>query len=543
MNLSKRLFLVVTANLIMALLVAGVGYWAISSLVGTIHEIESTNAALSNHLQGDMMHDALRSDVLKSLYAKLANDDRIGTQAEIESDLKEHIETFREMLNANAKLNLDAKLKAKISAALPALEEYLQLSEQITKLAFQDYDAAYALLPKFNESFSVLEERLGVLSDDISAVVDLARRNAVSIEYKANTYIFWTIFFAVLIGFGLMFLANRSITAVLKGTVVNLLNTSRELTASAGQVASSSQSLAQGATEQAASLEETAASLEHISSASKQNATNSQEAYQLSVQVKSASEQSVAAMQEMVKAIHAIKASADETAQIVKTIDEIAFQTNLLALNAAVEAARAGDAGKGFAVVAEEVRNLAQRSANAAKETAEKLNRSKEFADNGVRVTDDVAKSLKQIESNSNKSAEIVKEIAAASKEQSQGINQVNIAVAELDKVTQQNAAAAEESSAASEELTAQAHVLNDVIGGLSQLVYSHNSAKPVNVSKKQVKSAESNQMKPTISSQASTTKANLISKNNTNSNGKDSLIHLNAGQIIPLDDNDFQGF
>jgi hypothetical protein len=268
----------------------------------------------------------------------------------------------------------------------------------------------------------------------------------------------------------------RAISKPVERIIVSLRRGSTELRSSATQVAASSQSLAQGATEQASSLQESASSLEEIAAASKQNADHSDQAHLISDKVRQVSTDGTQHMQQMQVAILAINQAADETAKIVKIIDEIAFQTNLLALNAAVEAARAGDAGKGFAVVAEEVRNLAQRSAAAAKETGEKIRKSKELADNGVKVTDEVSKALDAIRQNSEKSADLIREIAAASKEQSSGVGHITVAVNELDKVTQQNSAAAEQSSAAAEELTAQANMLDGVVHDLAQVVYGERS-------------------------------------------------------------------
>jgi len=257
--------------------------------------------------------------------------------------------------------------------------------------------------------------------------------------------------------------------------VVSLLSEGAEQVASAAeQVASASQSLAEGATEQAAGFEETSSSLEEMASMTRLNADNAQQANALSSEARNSATTGTQAVSRMNTAIQQIQKSSDETAKIIKVIDEIAFQTNLLALNAAVEAARAGEAGKGFAVVAEEVRNLAMRSAEAAKNTANMIEESVKNAKNGVGIANEVTKVLDEIARNIGKATDLVSEIAAASQEQAQGIEQVNTAVAQMDKVTQQNSANAEESASASEELTSQAESMNTVVGQLVALVGGH---------------------------------------------------------------------
>ncbi|HBC74369.1 MAG: hypothetical protein A2008_03875 [Candidatus Wallbacteria bacterium GWC2_49_35] len=236
------------------------------------------------------------------------------------------------------------------------------------------------------------------------------------------------------------------------------------VSSSSSQISKGSQALAQGASEQASALEEVSSSLHQMNSMAKQNAANAKEGQNLTISARTSTERGVDSMKKMSVAINLIKDSSNNTAKILKTIDEIAFQTNLLALNAAVEAARAGDAGKGFAVVADEVRNLAMRSAEAAKNTARMIEESVKHANNGVHINEEVMKNLDEINGQVRKVNEFMSEISAASEQQSEGINQINSAVAQMNQVTQQNAAYSEESASASQELTYQADQMKNMI-------------------------------------------------------------------------------
>jgi methyl-accepting chemotaxis protein len=237
-----------------------------------------------------------------------------------------------------------------------------------------------------------------------------------------------------------------------------------QVSSGSSQVSSSSQALAQSSNEAASSLEEITSSMQELASQTKQNAENATQANNLALNARTSAEKGAGQMKEMDTAMKEISESSANVSKIMKVIDEIAFQTNLLALNAAVEAARAGKHGKGFTVVAEEVRNLAQRSAKAAKETAELIEGSIKKTEAGTRISEDTSKSLGEIVVGATKVTDLIGEIASASKEQTLGIGQINQGLTQMDQVTQQNSASAEESASASEELSGQAVQLKQMI-------------------------------------------------------------------------------
>jgi len=321
------------------------------------------------------------------------------------------------------------------------------------------------------ESFGVAEKLLNRLVEINRQIASDTTKTSVAQSKFLNVLSSTSSVIGVCLAIALGIIIGRRITKALQNIVASLSTGAEQVASAAGQVSAASQSLAEGATEQAAGLEETSSSLEEMSSMTKQNADNAQQANTLAAETRNTANNGSEAMNRMSSAIKDIQKSADETAKIIKVIDEIAFQTNLLALNAAVEAARAGEAGKGFAVVAEEVRNLAMRSAEAAKNTANMIEESVKNAKNGVDIATEVGKVLEEIVQSIGKTTDLVGEIAAASSEQAQGIDQVNTAVAQMDKVTQQNAANAEESASASEELSAQAEQMNQIVRDLTALV------------------------------------------------------------------------
>ena len=264
---------------------------------------------------------------------------------------------------------------------------------------------------------------------------------------------------------------SRQIVGPLSAVMKNLTESSEQVRSSSNQISVASQALAEGASEQAASLEETSASLEELSAMTKRNAGHAQEANELARRTRSVAEAGTTEIQNMNQAMADIKTASNNIANIIKSIDEVAFQTNILALNAAVEAARAGEAGAGFAVVADEVRSLAQRSATAARETAAKIEDSIVKSERGFQISQQVCKYFDEIADKIRKVDELVASIASASKEQSQGLNQINTTVSEMDKVTQSNAASSEQSAASAQELNNQADALREALMQMARLM------------------------------------------------------------------------
>jgi methyl-accepting chemotaxis protein len=359
------------------------------------------------------------------------------------------------------------KVKTVRAANSRSREQVLAVSRQNTNNA-QAYALARSQLdPATTDYLQALDNLIQYIktnTDDQGKTIQSAVQNS---QYG----ILLGLALATLVGICVALVIIRSTDQILNRVAGSLSDGSNQVVSAAGEVSSSSQSLAEGASEQAASLEETSSSLEELAGMTKRNSENAQKANELAKQARSAADKGVGDMQTMSAAMEAIKVSSDDIAKIIRTIDEIAFQTNILALNAAVEAARAGEAGMGFAVVADEVRNLAQRSAQAAKETAAMIEGAISKTGQGVEISRKVSETLNEIVAKVRQVDELVAEMAGASNEQTQGITQINTAVGQMDKVTQSNAASAEESAAAAQELNAQAVTVNQSVTELLQLV------------------------------------------------------------------------
>lgn len=315
--------------------------------------------------------------------------------------------------------------------------------------------------------------------DSIGQVSQEIRSRATAAGHRAQLAVLFFTLLVLAVGTVLAVALTRSIVGPIRNVADQLRSGAEEITSASGQVAETSSQLAAGASEQAASLEESSASLEELAATAQGGLDHARTADHIAQEAETAASEGGAAMARMVETMDRIKKASNETAKILKTIDEIAFQTNLLALNAAVEAARAGEAGRGFAVVADEVRSLAQHSAEAAATTAELIEQSQAYADEGVANSRQVAELLTKIEQGARQTVEVLAESLAATQQQTTGIEQIRQAVTQMDEVTQANAAGAEESAAASEQLSAQAQELRQLVNVLAGIVDGAAEAQP----------------------------------------------------------------
>jgi methyl-accepting chemotaxis protein len=442
-------------------------------------------------------------------------------------------------------------LKSDIDKLIAVTKDIMRVSTDTTDI--KGAETALAHTEKFNKLMNTWTvnkkkqtELLSRSDEKAMAIIDLTSETAVQADKDAfdigmatvglvsdvRLLLLVILFSAVIIGSGLAFFITRGITKPLNLVINGLSEGAEQVTSASGQISSSSQSLAEGASQQAASIEETSSSMEEMSSMTKKNSESAGQADTLMKNANQVVKKANNSMTQVTKSMDDISNASEETFKIIKTIDEIAFQTNLLALNAAVEAARAGEAGAGFAVVADEVRNLAMRAADAAKNTASLIEGTVKKVKEGSELVAGTNDAFGMVAESSAKVGDLVAEISASSKEQSTGIEQVNIAISEMDKVVQQNAGTAEESASASEEMSAQAEQLMEYVGDLVGLVTGQKGNGTQKTTARKQKTVDS--VHKTKTGLATTAKTRLIHSKN----------EVKPDQIIPFDkDDDFQDF
>ncbi len=386
--------------------------------------------------------------------------DRAKVQAQIET-IDASFDTCQESLSLVEGTMVTPNGKALVATISKGLPDYRAAVTAITRHSLaNDDEAAIAAIARMKETGDIVEgaivkaienkeEVLAATCEDANQMYHLSRNLLVGVMAGG-------VFLSVLLGYLLSRWLETALTEV-SGIAESFAGASQQLSAASEEIAS-------GAQEQASNLEETASSLEEITSTIKQNADNAQQANQLATGAREVAERGGEVVGDAVEAMKAINQSSKKIAEIITAIDEIAFQTNLLALNAAVEAARAGEQGRGFAVVAGEVRNLAQRSAGAAKEIKDLIQDSVRKVEAGSELVNKSGQTLQDIVQAVKRVTDIVSEIAAASREQSTGVDQVSRAVAQMDQVTQTNASQTEELSGTAESLSSKAQELQELV-------------------------------------------------------------------------------
>ena len=423
--------------------------------------------ALHNGITGAELQDRVEKTEAANLLVQSMLVLRADEKNYIIRQDKKYVESAHDRLDESLGLINDHKSNFKDTRTLALLERITANLNQYGK-GFDNYVALTNRQGLADEEMVKSARGILALGDKLRSEQKELMQSRIT---AANSITLIGTLAGIILGSLLAFFITRSITKPINRVVDGLSDGSDQVAAASGQVSSASQSLAEGAAEQASSVEETSSSLEEMTSMTKQNADNAGQANALMKETNQIVGKANDSMSELTRSMEEISKASEETSKIIKTIDEIAFQTNLLALNAAVEAARAGEHGAGFAVVAEEVRNLAMRSAEAAKNTSGLIEGTIKSVKDGSVLVAGTNEGFSEVAQSVSKADELVGEIAAASNEQSQGIDQINKAVAEMDKVIQQNAANAEESASASEEMNAQAEQMKSFVGDLMALV------------------------------------------------------------------------
>jgi methyl-accepting chemotaxis protein len=467
---SFRLIQALVALLLVFLVVQGSLFWKLcqrgSEATGGLEKEGLPSLRLLASLQENLAIYRLHS--YEIMFAQ--DKDRAAKQTETDAVHERNTQILSEL----DRLYPSGEGHDRVSALTASFNDYVQTMGRIRATLDKDFAGAMKILDQdVPGKVSQLNAAAEQVKTYCTTVADERTSLTVASFGNIRLSVLWfgsaSVLFAAITMALIAFNSNR-VRGSLGRLVRDLNANSTQVNQAAAQVSTASQTLARGSGEQAASIEETSSSLEEMASMTKQNAENAQKANDLAREARTAADRGADDMKAMNQAMEAIKISSDDIAKIIKTIDEIAFQTNILALNAAVEAARAGEAGMGFAVVADEVRNLAQRSAQAAKETAAKIEGAITKTAQGVDISGKVAQTLNEIVTKARQVDELASQVAAASREQTLGITQINAAVGQMDKVTQSNAASAQESAAAAQELNAQADMMKEAVLKLTRL-------------------------------------------------------------------------
>jgi len=482
-------------------LVGLIGFLAVNALDQSMSAVGVNSGAIKDQMRADMMHDALRADVLAALLAGAAG------SAEVARDTEEHAALFKTLLDSMQAHATGASIRQAMVKLRPEADAYIKHARDMEALAAADPAAARAALPAFMTRFRALEKDMGALSERIEADSQATHAGGDAVVVQARNGIVGVALAAMAVTLSIGVLLRRSITRPLEAAIAladaiaqgkldyaiasscadrtetgrlalalasmreNLLRIVSEVRDGAESIAMASGEIAIGNNDlstrtemQAGSLEETASSMEELTATVRQNANNARQANTLAQAASDVAMRGGAVVAQVIGTMGAIDEASHRIGDIIGTIEGIAFQTNILALNAAVEAARAGEQGRGFAVVASEVRALAQRSDSAAKEVRQLVAASTATVGEGSRLVSEAGATIADVVASVGRVTDIVAQISAAGVEQEAGIAQVNQAIMEIDGATQQNAALVEEAAAAAAALKMQTDRLNKLV-------------------------------------------------------------------------------
>jgi len=506
LTIKQRLLLSNVATLAFVAIIGLIGYLAVGRLDAAMDGVTTNGVAIKDQLQADQAHDALRADVLAAMLASTQDD--AAQQKQAQQDSTEHAALLARLLDSMESHAADPALKQAMAQVRPDAAAYLAQVKEIIALAGSDKAQAQAKFPAFMNSFHKLEKSMDGLSEKINADSESARTQGDSVVGRSRLLIIATMVLSMLITLALGVLIARSIIgpldeavgfaasiaagdlggsiahdpadrsetgklktalndmrASLHRIVAQVRGNSETMATAAAEIASGNMDLSARTEMQASSLEETAASVEELTSTVKHNADNARQARQLAESASEIAVKGGAVVEEVVRTMGHIDGASRKIVDIIGVIESIAFQTNILALNAAVEAARAGEQGRGFAVVASEVRNLAQRSNTAAREIKELIGASVNSVNEGSTLVGTAGATMRDVVVAVTRVLDVMAEISSASREQEEGIAQVNQAIVQIDSATQQNAALVEQSAAAAKSLEQLTSELTATVG------------------------------------------------------------------------------
>ena len=499
MKLRNQILSLGLGGALAAAMVGGIGLLSANKLASSLDQTVNVNLQQQSHMAADMMHDAIRGDVLLAVLGATNKD--AAQIKEAQTALADHTSKLNGALRDLSGLPLSDDVKAKLDNSTALMKPYVEAGANAVNLAATDLASAQAAVPEFQKQFIDMEKLLGEQGDAIESF-GLAQNVIIRDHMKAaNVQVIVALVLAtVAMVFAALWLTRRLVqpmyhavkvadqmaqgnlsTSVqasgndesrqllhalstmqsnVGGMVRNVKGTAEGVAIASAEIAQGNHDLSSRTESQASALEQTAASMEELSSTVKQNADNAKQANQLAMSASTVAVKGGEVVAQVVDTMKGINDSSRKISDIISVIDGIAFQTNILALNAAVEAARAGEQGRGFAVVASEVRSLAGRSAEAAKEIKALIGASVQRVEHGTALVDQAGATMTEVVSSIRRVTDIMGEISAASSEQAAGVAQVGEAVTQMDRATQQNSALVEEMAGAAKNLNAQAQEL-----------------------------------------------------------------------------------